>query len=152
MDETVLQEAFDELFSALETLETQNGAVLQWLKSRGLAEDEDLAPFLESAARASSVRWRAARIRMNHLLSKAPRKEEPSQEMPQAAKEVERDHPLIQQSSERRTDSKEPEKSKEKDQDSSRDEEKDESRRQSSDGDPKMKGNGTDKLADKETA
>jgi hypothetical protein len=71
MDENVMQEVLDEVFSALESLETQNGAILQFLKKRGVARDEDFAPFLEVAAKASNVRWRATRIRMNQLLSNA---------------------------------------------------------------------------------
>ncbi len=40
----------DELFSALEDLETQSAGVVQFLKDKGLATDEELAPYLEAAA------------------------------------------------------------------------------------------------------
>lgn len=76
----VLQEVFDEVFSALEAVETQNGAILQFLKDRGIASDEDLAPFREKAAKTSSVRGRAARIRANHLLSGAAKAMELAEE------------------------------------------------------------------------
>ena len=85
MDETILQEMLDELFSALESVETQNGAILQFLKDRGIASDQDLAPFLEKAGNTSNVRWRAVRARINHLLSSAAKTRERSQEKPQAA-------------------------------------------------------------------
>jgi uncharacterized low-complexity protein len=64
-------ELLDELFSALEDLETQSAGILQFLKDKGLATDKELAPYLEEAANASEVRWRAARLRMDALLAAA---------------------------------------------------------------------------------
>jgi hypothetical protein len=64
-----LRELFDELFTLLENLETQNSAVLQFLKDRKVGMDKKLAPYLERAGNASSVKWRAARVRMEYLLS-----------------------------------------------------------------------------------
>jgi hypothetical protein len=61
----------DELFSALEELETQSGGVVQFLKDKGLATEEELAPYMDAAAGASEVRWRAARLRMDALLAAA---------------------------------------------------------------------------------
>lgn len=61
----------DQLFSALEDLETQSAGVVQFLKDKGLATDDELAPYLEAAAGASEVRWRAARLRMDALLAAA---------------------------------------------------------------------------------
>src|SRR5919204_5889559 len=84
MDTTVAQIVLEEVFPALEALETQNGAILQFLKERGISSDKDLAPILEQAANASSVRWRAARLRANHLLSTAAKTEAPD-EKPQVA-------------------------------------------------------------------
>ena len=64
-------ELLDQLFSALEDLETQSAGILQFLKGKGLATDEELAPYLQQAADASNVRWLAARLRMDALLAAA---------------------------------------------------------------------------------
>jgi hypothetical protein len=71
MDEKLIQEILDALFSSMEDLETRTQAVLQLLEQKGLATPEELAPHLEQAANASNVRWRAARVRINHLVSGA---------------------------------------------------------------------------------
>jgi hypothetical protein len=67
-NETAL-EIFDHLFSLLEAQETQSAAMLQLIKDKGIASDKELAPYLDQAGNASSVRWRAARVRINYLLS-----------------------------------------------------------------------------------
>jgi hypothetical protein len=79
MDEKIAQEILDELFPALEALETQSAAILQFLKERKIATDKDLAPFLEQAANASNVRWRAARLRMERLFAGAIKSAEESE-------------------------------------------------------------------------
>ena len=66
------KEIFNELFGLLETLEIQNGAILQFLKEEGIAPDEKLAPYLVRAGNAASVKWRAHRARMEHLFSPIP--------------------------------------------------------------------------------
>ena len=63
-----LKEILGELFALLEAQETQSAAVLQFLRDQGIATDEKLAPYLEQAGRASSIKWLAARKRMEHLL------------------------------------------------------------------------------------
>ena len=68
-----IKEILDELFSLLETLETQSLALTQFLKDQGMATDEKLAPYLDRAGNASSVKWRAARARMQYLLSPIPK-------------------------------------------------------------------------------
>jgi hypothetical protein len=71
VDETIAQEILHEFFSALEALETQSAALLQFVKDKGLATEQELAPYFEQAGNASNVRWRAARVRIDHLLASA---------------------------------------------------------------------------------
>ncbi len=71
MDFDALKQIFDELISSLEPLESQNTAILQLLKSKGLATDEELKPFLDQAANTASVRWLGVRVRTDALLTKA---------------------------------------------------------------------------------
>jgi hypothetical protein len=68
MNNEAMKEVLNELFSHLERLETQNAAILQFLKEKKRVTDKQLAPYLEQAGNASSVRWRAARVRIDHLL------------------------------------------------------------------------------------
>jgi hypothetical protein len=68
MNNEAMKEVLNELFSHLEKLETQSEAILQFLKEKKRVTDKQLAPYLEQAGNASSVRWRAARVRINHLL------------------------------------------------------------------------------------
>jgi hypothetical protein len=68
-----IKEVLDGLFTLLETLETRSAAVLEFLKDQGIATDEKLAPYLERAGSASSVKWRAARARTAYLLAPAPK-------------------------------------------------------------------------------
>jgi len=75
MDEKSAQQAFEELLPSLEALDTKCSAVLQFLKDKGIANEDELAPYLEQAGNASSDRWRVARVRINHLLS-TPKTEE----------------------------------------------------------------------------
>jgi hypothetical protein len=69
-----IKEILDELFSLLESLEAQSLALTQFLKDQGIATDEKLAPYLDRAGNASSVKWRAARARMQYLLSPVAKK------------------------------------------------------------------------------
>jgi hypothetical protein len=71
MDAATAKQIFDELFSSLEGRETRSVGILEFLKGKGIASDEELAPYLEETGKASSVRWRAARVRMEYLLSSA---------------------------------------------------------------------------------
>src|SRR5579862_5072718 len=66
-----IAEIFDEVFTLMEDLETRSVAVLEYLKEQGGVTDEKLAPYLDRAAAASDVRWRAARARMEHLGAQA---------------------------------------------------------------------------------
>ena len=44
MNENIAQEVLHELFSSLEALDTQSTAILQFLKRKGIATEEELAP------------------------------------------------------------------------------------------------------------
>ncbi|MGB9123481.1 MAG: hypothetical protein WCE73_22895, partial [Candidatus Angelobacter sp.] len=68
MNNEAMKEVLNELFSHLEKLETQTEAILQFLKEKKRVTDKQLASYLEQAGNASGVRWRAARVRINHLL------------------------------------------------------------------------------------
>jgi hypothetical protein len=74
-----IKEILDELFSLLETFETQSMAITQFLKDQGIATDEKLAPYLDRAGNASSVKWRAARARMQYLLSPVQKEKKQSE-------------------------------------------------------------------------
>lgn len=87
MDRAAVEQLLDEMLSSLEDLETKAGATLQFLKDKGHASDEDLAPYLEQAGNASNVRWRAARLRMMSLLSSALKTAEEPKEKPKATRE-----------------------------------------------------------------
>jgi hypothetical protein len=87
MNEDILREALHEMFSSLEAVEAQNAAILSFLKEKGIATDETLAPHLERAANASNVRWRAARVRIDYLLSSATKSAEQAGEKQSAEKE-----------------------------------------------------------------
>jgi len=76
MDVRVAQELLNELGSSLENLETQQAALLQLLKDKRMVTDEELAPYLNQAGNASSVRWRAAHVRLEHIFSAAAPKEQ----------------------------------------------------------------------------
>src|ERR1700675_4551193 len=74
MDENnnnIVQEILHDLFSSLEALETQNTAILQFLKDKGIATDEELTSHMEQAGNASSVRWRGVRVRADYLFASA---------------------------------------------------------------------------------
>jgi hypothetical protein len=78
MNENIAQEILHELFSSLEDLETQSTAVLQFLKNKGIADDKELTPYIEQAGKASSVRWRGVRARIDYLLAGAMKEAEES--------------------------------------------------------------------------
>jgi hypothetical protein len=76
MDVHLAEELLNELGSSLEMLETQQGALLQFLKDKGVITDEQFAPYLTQAGNASNVRWRAARLRLEHIMSAIRDKEQ----------------------------------------------------------------------------
>ena len=84
MDQGLIDEILEELSSAMERVETQSAAALEFLKEKGVAKDEDLAPYLERAGNASSVRWQATRVRLSRLLSSLEKREQAEQPESQA--------------------------------------------------------------------
>ncbi len=80
MNEEIAQEILQELISSLEALETQTGAILQFLNDKGLAQKSEIAPYLEQEGQAASIRWRAARARIDRLVSSLMNSTEESSE------------------------------------------------------------------------
>lgn len=95
INEDIAQEILHELFSSLEAMETQSAAILQFLKDKGLASEQDLAPYFEQAGNASNVKWRAARVRIDHLLSSAIKAapETPKPERPESPNSEQKSSP-----------------------------------------------------------
>ncbi len=76
MNSEIADEILEELAATFQKLETQSAALLEFVKERGIAKEGDLAPYMERAAAASAVRWRATRVRMAHLFASAEKKAE----------------------------------------------------------------------------
>ena len=64
MDQAIIDEILEELSSTLQRVEAQSAAILEFVKEKGMVKEDELAPFLERANAASSVRWRATRVRL----------------------------------------------------------------------------------------
>jgi hypothetical protein len=71
-----IKQLFDDLFTLLEAQETQTIAVMELLRDAGIASEEKMKPYLERAGNAASVKWRAARVRMEYLLTPVQKKKE----------------------------------------------------------------------------
>jgi hypothetical protein len=80
MKSEAVKEVLNTLFSHLEKLETQTEGLTQFLKEKKKVTDAQLAPYLEQAGKASNVRWRAARVRIEYLIDGAEREEEKARE------------------------------------------------------------------------
>jgi hypothetical protein len=95
-----VQEILHDLFSSLEALETQNTAILHFLKDKGIATDEELASHLEQAGNASSVRWRGVRVRADYLFASAIKAAEQAaeKESPKPAEAEQESKPATKQS------------------------------------------------------
>jgi hypothetical protein len=75
------QELLNQLGSSLEKLETQHAALLQFLKDNGTLKDDQFAPYLAQAEKASGVRWLAARLRLESLMRSETQNEEKLREI-----------------------------------------------------------------------
>jgi hypothetical protein len=80
MDAKLAEQILEELVPTLEALDTQSTATTQFLKDKKIASDEEFAPYLQQAASASSVRWRALGLRMKRLFSLAEKEAEKKSE------------------------------------------------------------------------
>jgi hypothetical protein len=69
MDSVIIDEILEELSSTLQKVESQSAAVLELIKDKGIVREEELAPYLQRASAASSVRSRAMRVRLAALLA-----------------------------------------------------------------------------------
>lgn len=76
MDHAITDEILEELSSALQRVEALSSAVLEFVKDKGIVKEDELAPYLERASAASSVRWRATRVRLGRLLSGLEKRQE----------------------------------------------------------------------------
>lgn len=75
-----IKQLFDDLFTLLEAQETQTIAVMELLRDAGIGSEEKMKPYLERAGNAASVKWRAARVRMEYLLTPVNKKEDEKKE------------------------------------------------------------------------
>lgn len=94
MNVDLAQELLNELGSSLENLEAQQAALLQFLKDNGMLTDDQFAPYLTKAGKASDVRWRAARIRLESLFRSERQKEEKLRENEQHQTGAEQPRPI----------------------------------------------------------
>jgi hypothetical protein len=83
MSRNPAEDVLNELLPYFEALDTQNAAILQFLKNKRVVSDEQLAPYLERAAKASNVKWLGARLRMGRLFSVPETKDEAVAEKPE---------------------------------------------------------------------
>lgn len=105
MDDSIVQEILHDVFSSMEALETQNSAILQFLKDKGIATDEELASQLEQAGNASSVRWRGVRVRADYLFASAIKAAEQAaeKESPKPAETEQESKPATKQRDKKET-------------------------------------------------
>src|ERR1700687_4632722 len=107
MDENnnnIVQEILHDLFSSMEALETQTTAILQFMKDKGIATDEELASHLEQAGNASSVRWRGVRVRADYLFASAIKAaEQAAEKSPKPAENKQESKPDTKQSDKKET-------------------------------------------------
>jgi hypothetical protein len=85
MSENPIEQVISDLLPYFEALEAQSAAILQLMRDKQIATNDELTRYLEQAGDASSVKWRAVRVRMEHLFavssdSKARPKSETTEE------------------------------------------------------------------------
>lgn len=80
MDPAITDEILEELSSTLQRVEAQSSAILEFVKDKGIVKEDELAAYLERANAASSVRWRATRVRLERLFSGFQKKQQQQNE------------------------------------------------------------------------
>ena len=70
MNAQLIEEILDELDPIFQSTGTSAG-IVRLLKDKGIVNDDDLAPYLEQAATAGSIKWRATRLRLERILKSA---------------------------------------------------------------------------------
>jgi hypothetical protein len=80
MDSGITDEILEVLSSTLQRAEAQSAAILEFVKEKGIAKEDELATYLERANAASSVRWRATRVRLAHLLAGLEKRDQQAEE------------------------------------------------------------------------
>jgi len=69
MSDNPVQEVISDLLEHLEALETRCAALTQLVKEKGVGTEEEFARCAKQASEASGIKWRAARVRMEHLFA-----------------------------------------------------------------------------------
>jgi len=69
MSENPIKQVLSDLLPYFEALEAQSSAILRLLRDKQIVNDEELSRYLQQAGDSSSVKWRAARVRMEHLFA-----------------------------------------------------------------------------------
>jgi hypothetical protein len=72
MSENPIEQVLSDLLPYFEAVEAQSAAMLQLMRDKQIATEEELNRYLDQARDASGVKWRAARVRMEHLFAVAP--------------------------------------------------------------------------------
>lgn len=88
LDEQQLKEILSELFGLLESLETSNIAAFRALAEKKIVTEDEIERLLHEAGDASSVKWRAARVRMEYLLTPIEKNKEEAGKLEAKAEEV----------------------------------------------------------------
>ena len=69
--EQILGELLDEIMPTIQAADSTGAAIVRVLKDKKIVSEDELAPYLEQAANASSVKQRAARLRVERLFTSA---------------------------------------------------------------------------------
>lgn len=70
MNPQLIEEILDELDPIFQNADASAG-IVRLLKEKGIVNDDELAPYLEQATTAGSIKWRATRLRLARLLESA---------------------------------------------------------------------------------